>query len=174
MTDAPSQPSPVSSEPSDDPIHYRNDTRCMAEDNAGYLIKLVYHSLTRMLDQEMAPLDLTAMQWRPLAMVFLGRADTPAELARLNDMDTGAMTRALDRLEAKGLLRRNRSQEDRRVVKIELTELGEAKARLIPANIARALNHHLRGFSTDEVTQLMHFMRRMIANGSASGAAPER
>ncbi|MGN6659499.1 MAG: MarR family transcriptional regulator, partial [Achromobacter mucicolens] len=34
--------------------------------------------------------------------------------------------------------------------------------------------HHLRGFSTDEVTQLMHFMRRMIANGSASGAAPER
>ena len=159
---------------SDTPTHYRNDNRCMVEDNAGYLIKLAYHSLTRMLDQEMAPLGLTAMQWRPLAMVFLGRADTPAELARLNDMDTGAMTRALDRLEAKGLLRRTRSQSDRRVVKIELTELGEAKAREIPPNIARSLNHHLRGFSADEVTQLMHFMRRMIANGSASSAAPER
>lgn len=167
-------PPPSTPETPDTPVHYRNDTRCMAEDNAGYLIKLVYHSLSRMLDQEMAPLDLTAMQWRPLAMVFLGRADTPAELARLNDMDTGAMTRALDRLEAKGLLRRNRSQEDRRVVKIELTELGEAKARDIPASIARSLNHHLRGFSTDEVTQLMHFLRRMIANGSASGALPER
>lgn len=159
---------------SDTPVHYRNDNRCMVEDNAGYLIKLAYHSLTRMLDQEMAPLGLTAMQWRPLAMVFLGRADTPAELARLNDMDTGAMTRALDRLEAKGLLRRTRSQTDRRVVKIELTELGEAKAREIPPNIARSLNHHLRGFSADEVTQLMHFMRRMIANGSASSSAPER
>ncbi|MGV2907140.1 MarR family winged helix-turn-helix transcriptional regulator [Achromobacter sp. AGC25] len=159
---------------SDTPVHYRSDTRCMAEENAGYLIKLAYHSLTRMLDQEMAPLGLTAMQWRPLAMVFLGRADTPAELARLNDMDTGAMTRALDRLEAKGLLSRTRCQTDRRVVKIELTELGEAKAREIPPNIARSLNHHLRGFSTDEVTQLMHFMRRMIANGSASSAAPER
>jgi DNA-binding MarR family transcriptional regulator len=53
------------------------------------------------------------------------------------------------------------------VVKIELTELGEAKAREIPANIARSLNHHLRGFSTDEVSQLMHFLRRMLANGSA-------
>nr|WP_315528522.1 MarR family transcriptional regulator [uncultured Achromobacter sp.] len=159
---------------SDTPVHYRGDTRCMAEDNAGYLIKLAYHSLNRMLDQEMSPLGLTAMQWRPLAMVFLGRADTPAELARLNDMDTGAMTRALDRLEAKGLLRRTRSQTDRRVVKIELTELGEAKAREIPPNIARSLNHHLRGFSADEVTQLMHFMRRMIANGSASSTAPER
>ncbi|MFF7398729.1 MarR family winged helix-turn-helix transcriptional regulator [Achromobacter sp. NPDC008082] len=155
-------------------VHYRSDNRCMAEDNAGYLIKLAYLSLNRMLDQEMAPLGLTAMQWRPLAMVYLGRADTPAELARLNDMDTGAMTRALDRLEAKGLLRRNRSQQDRRVVKIELTELGEAKAREIPPNIARSLNHHLRGFTADEVTQLMHFMRRMIANGSASGSAPER
>lgn len=167
-------PSPSTPEPSESPVHYRSDTRSMADDNAGFLIKLVYHSLTRMLDQEMAPLDLTAMQWRPLAMVFLGRADTPAELARLNDMDTGAMTRALDRLEAKGLLRRNRCQEDRRVVKIELTELGETKARQIPANIARALNHHLRGFSTDEVAQLMHFLRRMIANGSASGSPAER
>ncbi len=164
----------ISPPSSDTPVHYRGDTRCMAEDNAGYLIKLAYHSLNRMLDQEMSPLGLTAMQWRPLAMVFLGRADTPAELARLNDMDTGAMTRALDRLEAKGLLRRTRSQTDRRVVKIELTELGEAKAREIPPNIARSLNHHLRGFSADEVTQLMHFMRRMIANGSASSTAPER
>lgn len=143
----------------------------MMEENAGYLIKLVYHSLNRMLDQEMAPLGLTAMQWRPIAMLYMGRADTPAELARLNGMDTGAMTRALDRLEAKGLLHRTRSQQDRRVVKIELTTLGEAKAKEIPANIARSLNHHLRGFSTDEVTQLMHLLRRMIANGSA--CAPE-
>ncbi len=157
---------PPSSTP-DTPVHYRSDTRCMMEENAGFLIKQVHHSLNRMLDQEMAPLDLTAMQWRPIALVYLGRADTPAELARLNGMDTGAMTRALDRLEAKGLLRRTRSQEDRRVVKIELTELGEAKAREIPANIARSLNHHLRGFSADEVSQLMHYLRRMLANGSA-------
>ncbi len=159
---------------SDTPVHYRGDARCVMEDNAGFLIKQVSNSMNRMLDQEMAPLDLTAMQWRPIILIFKGRADTPAELARLTGMDTGAMTRALDRLEAKGLLRRTRSQEDRRVVKIELTELGEAKAREIPPNIARVLNYHLRGFSTDEVAQLMHFLRRMIANGSASTAQPER
>ncbi|CAB3925283.1 MarR family winged helix-turn-helix transcriptional regulator [Achromobacter anxifer] len=159
---------------SDTPVHYRGDARCVMEDNAGFLIKQVSNSMNRMLDQEMAPLDLTAMQWRPIILLFKGRADTPAELARLTGMDTGAMTRALDRLEAKGLLRRTRCQEDRRVVKIELTELGEAKAREIPPNIARVLNYHLRGFSTDEVAQLMHFLRRMIANGSVSSAQPER
>jgi len=155
----------------DTPVHYRGTARCLADDNVGFMIKLVYNSLNRMLDLEMAPLGLTAMQWRPTAMVARGSADTPAEMARLNGVDTGAMTRTLDRLEAKGLLRRVRSHEDRRVVKIELTELGQEKAREIPANIARVLNHHLRGFSADELAQLKHLLGRMLANGSASGAA---
>jgi DNA-binding MarR family transcriptional regulator len=137
------------------------------EENPGFLIKMVYNSLNRAMDQEMAPLGLTNTQWRPLATVALGRADTAAELARMNGVDTGAMTRTLDRLEAKGLLKRQRSDQDRRVVKIELTETGQVLARQIPANIARILNHYLRGFSVAEVDMLMHFMRRMLANGSA-------
>ena len=147
--------------------HYRGDHRCMSEDNAGYLIKQVHNSLTRTIDREMAPLDLTATQWRPMAMLAMGRAGTPAELARQAGVDTGAMTRTLDRLEAKGLLRRVRSQEDRRVVKLELTDMGRHTAHGIAPVIARVLNHHLRGFSTDEVSLLSHFLHRMIANGSA-------
>src|SRR5690606_36372794 len=107
-----------------------------------------------------------------IAMLFRGDADTPPELARLNGVDTGAMTRTLDRLEAKGLLRRERCHEDRRVVKIMLTEEGEAKAREIPANIARMLSQHLRGFTADDVAQLMHYLRHMLANGSDGGLLP--
>ncbi|ARP86148.1 MarR family winged helix-turn-helix transcriptional regulator [Bordetella genomosp. 9] len=151
---------------SEDSPLYRCD-RSRVEDNPGYLIKMVYNSMNRALDQEMAPLGLTATQWRPVAMIALGRADTAAELARLNGVDTGAMTRTLDRLEAKKLVRRQRSEQDRRVVRIELTEEGQAIARDIPANIARTVNHYLRGFSEAEVAMLMHFMRRMLANGSA-------
>lgn len=156
----------------DSAAHYRGNARCIADDNVGFMIKLVHHSLNRMIDSEMAPLDLTAMQWRPIALVARGNADTPAELARLIDVDTGAMTRTLDRLEAKGLLRRVRSHEDRRVVKIELTDLGQEKAKAIPNIIARVLNHHLRGFSGDELAQLKHLLGRMLANGSAS-ATPD-
>ncbi|WP_454689567.1 MarR family winged helix-turn-helix transcriptional regulator [Achromobacter aloeverae] len=157
---------------SDDSPPYRCDRLQMFEENPGYLIKLVYNAFTRALDQEMAPLGLTASQWRPLAMVSLGRADTGAELARMTDVDTGAMTRTLDRLEAKGLLRRQRSEQDRRVVKIEVTEEGAAITRQIPLNIARTLNHFLRGFTEKEVEMLAHFMRRMLANGSAPVPPP--
>ena len=150
-------------------VHYRADKIAMSEDNCGFLIKLVHQSLNRMLDQEMAPLDLTAMQWRPLALLERGRADTSAELARIIGVDTGAMTRTLDRLESKALLSRARSSEDRRVVKLELTETGLAKAREIPTYIAKALNTHLRGFSPEEVRQLRHLLTRMLANGSPQG-----
>jgi DNA-binding MarR family transcriptional regulator len=155
--------------PSDSPgaRPYRCDRQDACGENPGYLIKLVFNSLNRALDQEMAPLGLTAMQWRPIAMLALGRADTAVELAKLHGVDTGAMTRALDRLEAKGLIRRQRSEQDRRVVKLELTEAGQATARQIPANIARTLNHYLRGFTVAEADMLTHFMRRMLANGSA-------
>src|SRR5690606_6974366 len=131
---------PVPPSPSPPPAsHHVVDARCFMEDNPGYLIKQVYLSMNRMLDQQMAPLGLTASQWRPIAMLFRGNADTPAELARLNGVDTGAMTRTLDRLETKGLLRRVRSQEDRRVVKLELPQLGQEKAKDTPPCSARVL-----------------------------------
>lgn len=132
----------------------------------GYLVKLFYTSMQRVVDREMAPLDLTAMQWRPILLLYKGLADTPAELARLLDVDTGAMTRALDRLEAKGLLRRVRSQKDRRMIRLALTDEGCARARQIPDALAEAQNIHVRGLSADELATFKHLIRRMIANGA--------
>jgi DNA-binding MarR family transcriptional regulator len=60
-------------------------------------------------------------------MLRRSRASTVAELARELNTDPGAMTRLLDRLECKGLCRRSRSTDDRRVVNIELTPEGEAR-----------------------------------------------
>lgn len=146
--------------------HYRGGKSCIGRDNVGFLVKQVNLSMTRALDQEMATIDLTAMQWRPMISIYHGMADTPAELARLAGVDTSAMTRTLDRLEAKGLLRRTRSSEDRRIIKIELTETGKEKGHQIPPCVDRVLDQHLRGFSPDEVALLRHMLRRMLANGS--------
>lgn len=154
---------------SDTQTLYRATPRNISDDNVGFLIKQVYNSINRQLDAETAPLGLTAIQWRPIALLARGVAATPAELARINGVDTGAMTRTLDRLETKGLIRRVRSHEDRRVVKIELTEAGLETAKGIPPCIVRVLNRHLRGFSTDEVVQMRHLLGRMLANGSEGG-----
>jgi len=143
---------------------YRGDDYHI-EESVGHMVRLLINSLNRSIDAEMQPHDLTAMQWKPLLMIKLGRGDTAAELARQNCSDTGAMTRMLDRLEGKGLLQRTRSELDRRVVHLELTPEGERAANVIPYGLSNVLNTHLAGFSASEVVQLKSMLRRMIANG---------
>ena len=82
--------------------------------------------------------------------IYIGEATTVAELARQSQMDAGAMTRLLDRLETKGLLRRVRATEDRRVVQLELTPEGQQLASEVPAVLAEVMNAHLAGFSKTE------------------------
>jgi DNA-binding MarR family transcriptional regulator len=139
------------------------------------MIHILVNSLNRHVDAQMQPYDLTAMQWKPLLMLRLGQADTAAGLARLNCSDNGAMTRMLDRLEAKGLLQRVRSKQDRRVVHLALTKEGERVSALIPYGLSAVLNEHLQGFSTAEYKQLQSLLRRMIANGErvAGDDAPD-
>ncbi|MYN11597.1 MarR family transcriptional regulator [Pusillimonas sp. TS35] len=133
--------------------------------NLGYLIKQLHSSLTRMMDQRMAPLGLTAVQWRPLVLIRYRNINTPAELSRSTHIDTGAMTRALDRLEAKHFIRRQRCPDDRRVVRVELTDAGNAVAEHILPVVADTLNTHLQGFSHEEVDTLVGLIQRMLTNG---------
>lgn len=160
-----SPPKKTSSRVADAPAFYSGDTYDM-DQSLGHIVRSLLNSLARRIDGQMAEHGLTAMQWKPLLMIKLGRGDTAAELARQNCSDTGAMTRMLDRLEAKGLLQRTRSETDRRVVHLELTAEGERISNLIPFGLAAVLNEHLVGFSEEEHRQLTSLLHRMIANGA--------
>ena len=139
----------------------------------GRLIKLVFSSLLRSVDSRMQPLELTALQWEPLLTLALGRADTVAGLARECNVDCGAMTRMLDRLEHKHLLQRQRSDADRRVVNLMLTAKGRDAAAEIPQVLREELRRHLSGFSAQEINTLHTLLTRMLDNSSAPGAAQE-
>ena len=75
------------------------------------------------------------------------------------------MTRMIDRLERKKLVRRLRSPEDRRKITVELTREGEAVYPKLIHGAVRVLNRSLHGFSKAEVRQLEDFLQRMLANG---------
>ena len=106
----------------------------------------------------------TIPQWLPLYKVHSGHANTVADLARKCTVDAGAMTRLLDRLEAKGLCRRVRSETDRRVVQIELTPEGVDVARSVPEVLSRVYNAALSDFTHEEWQQLQGFLRRLRTN----------
>ena len=138
-----------------------------ADESVGFLMKRALGLLLQESDKRLEPHGLTNAQWGPLYKIRKSQATTVAELARQMHMDAGAMTRLLDRLEAKGLCRRVRSTEDRRVVQIELTPDGERIADEVPAVLSDVMNGLLAGFSVQEWESLKGYLRRMIANGEA-------
>ena len=149
-----------------DPANYR------PEDSVGYLMRLILSSMAHGIDTQLAGSDLTNAQWLPMLKLHLGHASTVAELARACNLDAGAMTRMLDRLEAKGLCKRIRSETDRRVVNIALTDTGRTVARGIPAVLCTVLNQHLTGLSADEFSVFKNLLQRVLANTAGSENTP--
>ncbi|MES1999954.1 MAG: MarR family transcriptional regulator [Pseudomonadota bacterium] len=141
------------------------------EESVSYLMKGALQAFYKSTDNEMQRFDLTGKQWAPLLLIAKGCCDTVASCARASYSDSGAMTRMLDRLEAKGLLRRVRSVADRRVVNLELTDAGRAISQQIPLHLVKVLNQHLRGFDAAELTQLKALLRRFAANGADANRA---
>lgn len=139
-----------------------------ANESVGYLMRRVLMAITQDTGKRLEPHGLTHAQWGPLFKLRNGCGSaTVAELAREMQMDPGAMTRLLDRLEAKGLCKRVRSTDDRRVVNLALTPEGEVAADKVPVALAEVMNSHLAGFTEDEWQALKGYLRRMLENADA-------
>jgi DNA-binding MarR family transcriptional regulator len=144
------------------------------EDSIGYLMGRSFALMKEAVDVELEPSGLTHALWVPLLKLYHGEATTVAELGRTCQVDAGAMTRTLDRLETKGLVHRVRSSEDRRVVHLELTDEGRETAKTIPAALSRSMNALLSGFTHDEWMQLKSLLSRVLTNAEALQEERER
>src|SRR5690606_9728879 len=106
------------------------------EESVGYLMRKVMASIRTQADAQLSTHDLTYAQWVPLYKISRCDQTTVASLARDLETDPASVTRTLDRLEAKGLVVRERSTTDRRVVRLALTPEGEKVAARVPAVLA--------------------------------------
>ena len=131
----------------------------------GGLLGRVKLAMVGALDAELAPLDITAAQFVILKTIALGEADSASGLCKDISYDPGAMTRMLDRLERRGLVRRVAHPNDRRASNLELTAEGKAVYPKLQASGMKVLNGFLRGFTQNEVRQLEGFLQRMLKNG---------
>jgi DNA-binding MarR family transcriptional regulator len=131
----------------------------------GHLIGRARSALLTGLDAELEPFGLTGAQFAVLKNVADGIAETAADLCRTMHYDTGSMTRMLDRLEEKGVVRRERCTEDRRVVYLRITDVGNELLPQLRTAAVRVISRHLTDFTPSEVDTLKQYLERMIANG---------
>jgi DNA-binding MarR family transcriptional regulator len=130
----------------------------------GAYIGRARRTIVEAIDRELAPLEISHAQWIVVMLLGDGAASTAAELCKILIYDPGAMTRLLDRLEKKGVLRRVRAKNDRRAVQLKLTADGRRLYPRILDALVRVFNRLLHGFSGSEVRLLEQLLKRMVAN----------
>jgi DNA-binding MarR family transcriptional regulator len=127
--------------------------------------------LKRSSDETFAEVGIDHGQWKVLSA--LRTAGPPFQrsagaLAQLLDLTSGAMTSRLDRMEQKGLVRRLPDPDDRRGVKIELTDSG---SRLWEdAVVLQAAKEQLvaGALSAQEKAQLNKLLKRLVLSFEAA------
>lgn len=116
----------------------------------------------RILDSNLESEGVTAAQFKVLIIVTLYQVDTPAELCRYLGLDSGSMTRMLDRLEQKALIQRQRCPQDRRQVRLALTADGQRLADRLPEVGAKAMNELVGVLQADELKTLEGLLAKVL------------
>lgn len=115
--------------------------------------------------------DLTFSQYITLKKLASGTRGV-TELARAADLNPGAMTRLLDRLEEKGLVVRTADASDRRALNIEFTDAGLAIWKDIHRCGKRVLEIAMEGMDKDEREQLQRLLVQVRDNLSPPASPP--
>lgn len=117
------------------------------------------HAFNRVYRPVLAKLGLTYPQYLVMLVLWQDDGLTVKALGERLMLDSGTLTPLLKRLEAAGLLRRERGREDERQVFLRLTPAGDAmreEGRCVPEAIGRAL-----GGTADQAAQVLAALAAM-------------
>ncbi|MEM5339254.1 MarR family winged helix-turn-helix transcriptional regulator [Paraburkholderia azotifigens] len=131
-------------------------------DNVGFAISKARNLIVVQMDAAVKGLNVRAHHVGIFMSLLRGADTTPATLSRHLGIDTGLMTRTLDKLEALGMLTRTRNQDDRRVVNLGLTEAGREVALKIAEIAPDVLNARLQCFTQEEFDELRRLLSKFL------------
>lgn len=141
--------------------HY-NKRNFTLNQSIGFTLAKARNLVTAEIDSALKDHGINSQQMGILLSLNRGLANTPFELSTLLGIDTGLMTRMLDKLEDKELLKRSRSDEDRRIFNLALTTQGQQLADKIPEVVPPVLNNRLRNFSSEEFKEFRRLLEKFI------------
>jgi len=139
----------------------------------GLLFRQVRDALRAAMERELAAYghDLTLSQYITLKKLHYGTASA-SELAQAAELNPGAMTRLLDRLESAGLLQREAHPSDRRALRIVLTARGEAIWPDLEACADRVRERALAELDEGQRIELVRMLEHVHANLSGNERQP--
>jgi DNA-binding MarR family transcriptional regulator len=137
---------------------------CSIHSSTGYWVTRLARAMECDFENRLSVHGVSRAACAILSAIANDGKTTPASLASFIGIDGAAITRHLDRLEIQGLLVRERSTTDRRVVNLKLTRKG---VRLVPKLVAdsKATNvKFLAGLTSAEKKAFQEITQQMLAN----------
>ncbi|NEQ22268.1 MAG: MarR family transcriptional regulator [Microcoleus sp. SIO2G3] len=136
----------------------------LAPHSLGYRIKLLSQILGRTFQERLEPFGLTTFHWVVLCCLWEEDGLATSTIGERLQQVGGTLTGVLDRMEERGLVRRERDTRDRRIWRIWLTEAGKQLETVLPPIAAEIREQAMVGFSVAEREMLSQLIDQAIAN----------
>ena len=132
--------------------------------NFGFLVNDVARALRTEYDRRVRELGLTRSQWWVMNHLYRNPGLTQSELAEILEVKKPSVGRLLDRLEAKGWIRREHDARDRRAWRVHLGEAAEPQMRALRKRAAELMGDALAGLSAADRERLVELLLAVKAN----------
>ena len=132
--------------------------------NFGYLVNDVARLMRTAYDRRVRDLGLTRSQWWVLNYLFRHPGVTQSELAAILEVERATLGRLLDRLQAKGWVRRADDARDRRAWRVHLTAAADPVMRKLRKQAFGLRRDALAGLSARKRDQFVDTQLAIKAN----------
>lgn len=133
---------------------------------AGFMknITLVAQSVNMYRDEVLNSHGITGCQVKYILHVVEQEGVSQDLLAKKLMVNKSNVARQLSALESSGLIRREQSEEDRRVMRVYTTDKGKALVPIVRESNKKWRDALCEGLSEEEVEQLIILMQKLVAN----------
>ena len=147
-------------------------SRVDLESLPGHYIRRLQQIAVAVFLQETEAHGLTPVQYAALQTVGNAAGVDQRTLARTIGFDTSTIGGVIDRLEARGLMLRNASPQDRRVRLLTLTDAGQALLDAVVPSMRRAQERMLEPLPKRERAEFMRMLRVLVTANNELSRAP--
>jgi DNA-binding MarR family transcriptional regulator len=141
--------------------HFKISTY-QVQESPGYLLGRARLKLAKSIDTALSDRDITGQQGAFLMLLASGTCETAGDVARELYIDSASTTRMIDRLAKRDLLQRVPCPNDRRVIKLVLTDKGNELVQTLPACYVEVLNQHFARFTPEETETLKGLLKKFL------------
>ena len=120
--------------------------------------------MTRKLQEQLEPFGLTPFHWVVLCCLWMEDGLPTSSIGEKLQQVGGTLTGVLDRMEERGLVRRERDLEDRRIWRIWLTQEGRQLETVLPPIALEVREQALEGLTPPNRELFSQLVDQAITN----------